>query len=56
MEQIGYEILVLGVMQRPAGHGPQQTVPADPDLSRELDLHMSLLISILLSLILHYPS
>lgn len=56
MEQIGYEILVLGGMQKPTGHGPQQTAPADPDLSRELDLQMSLLISILFSLLLHHPS
>lgn len=53
MEQIGYAIWVLGDVQKPSGHGPQQTAPADPDFNRELDLQLSLLTSILFSLLLH---
>lgn len=62
LEQIaekGCEVLILGDIQKPTGHGPQQTALADPVLSWQLglyDLQKSLLTSILFSFLLHYPS
>lgn len=62
LEQItetGHEVLILGDIQQPTGHGPQQTALADPVLSRELgfvDLRSSLLTSVFFCLLLQYPS
>ncbi|KAK4823564.1 hypothetical protein QYF61_003568 [Mycteria americana] len=44
LEQIaetGCEVSVLGDIQKPLGHSPQQTALADPVLSRDLDLMIS---------------